>query len=49
MDRLNPQLQEQVIKNKAAGKGRGGKAKTFAKGKAAPEGARNRSARPWET
>ena len=48
MDRLNPQLQEQVIKNKSAGKGRGGKARTFAKGKAAPDGARNRSARPWE-
>jgi len=48
MDRLNPQLQEQVIKNKSAGKGRGGKARTFAKGKDAPDGARNRSARPWE-
>ena len=48
MDRLNPQLQEQVIKNKSAGKGRGGEARTFAKGKAAPDGARNRSARPWE-
>ena len=48
MDRLNPQLQERVIKNKSAGKGRGGKARTFAKGKDAPDGARNRSARPWE-
>ena len=48
MDRLNPQLQEQVIKNKAAGKASGGKARTFAKGKAAPDGATNRSARPVE-
>ncbi len=49
MDRLNPQLQEQVIKNKAARKGRAaGKARTFAKGKPAPDGARNRSARPWD-
>ena len=48
MNRLNPQLQEQVIRNSSAGKGRGGTAQTFAEGKAAPEGARNRSARPWE-
>jgi len=47
-DRLNPQLQERVIKNKAAGKASGGKARTFAKGKAAPEGATNRSARSWD-
>jgi LVIVD repeat len=47
MNRLNPQLQEQVIRNSAAGKGRGGTAQTFATGKAAPEGATNRSARPW--
>jgi hypothetical protein len=48
MDRLNPQLQERVIKNKAAGKRSGGEVRTFAKGKGAPEGARNRSARPWD-
>ncbi len=49
LDRLNPQLQERVIKNKAAGKQRhGGKARTFAKGEPAPKGARNRSARPFE-
>ena len=48
-DQLNPQLQERVIKNKAAEKARtSGKARTFAKGKAAPDGARNRSARPVE-
>ena len=38
-----------MIKNKAAEKARtAGKARTFAKGKAAPDGARNRSARPWD-
>ena len=47
-DRLNPQLQERVIKNKAAGKASGGKARTFAKGKDAPQGATNRSARSWD-
>ena len=48
-DRLNPQLQERVIKNKADGKARtAGKARTFSKGKAAPDGARNRSARSWD-
>ncbi len=48
-DHLNPQLQERVIKNKAAGKARtSGAARTFAKGKAAPDGARNRSARNWD-
>ena len=48
-DQLNPQLQERVIKNKAAGKARtSGRARTFAKGKAAPDGASNRSARPVE-
>ncbi len=47
-DQLNPQLQERVIKNKSAGKASGGKARTFAKGKAAPQGATNRSARSWD-
>ena len=49
-DRLNPQLQERVIKNKRRRQGAHarGKARTFAKGKAAPDGARNRSARPVE-
>jgi len=48
LNRLNPQLQEQVIRNSSAGKGRGGTARTLAKGEVAPDGARNRSARPWE-
>jgi hypothetical protein len=75
MDRLNPQLQEQVITTKSryddddddrddddrGGRGgRGGRGdddddrdqrrgtRTFAKGKAAAAGARNRSARPWD-
>jgi hypothetical protein len=48
-DRLNPQLQERVIKNKAAGKARtSGKARTHAEGRAAPQGATNRSARSWD-
>jgi hypothetical protein len=47
-DHLNPQLQEQVIENSTARIARSGEARTYAKGKPAPAGARNRSARPWE-
>ncbi len=48
-DRLNPQLQERVIRtNLARRKPRRGKPRNYAKGAPAPEGARNRSARPWE-
>ncbi len=48
-DRLNPQLQERVIPtNLAPEKSRRGKPRTYAKGTPAPEGARNRSARPFE-
>ena len=47
-NRLNPQLQEQVIKTKIDRHGwKGGKARTFAKGARAAKGARNRSARPY--
>jgi hypothetical protein len=53
LDRLNPQLQEQVIPVQLAGTGKASaarsvKPRTYAKGRLAPEGARNRSARPWE-
>jgi len=48
-DRLNPQLQERVIQTKlGAPSARQAKVRTYAKGKPAPDGARNRSARPWE-
>jgi len=44
---LNPQLQERVIKVKSRRDHWGGKPKTYAKGKRAPKGARNSSARPY--
>jgi len=48
-DRLNPQLQERVIPtNIAPPKSQRNKPRTYAKGKPAPEGARNRSARPFD-
>jgi len=48
-DRLNPQLQERVIKtNIAPPKSQRAKPRTYAKGTPAPVGARNRSARPFE-
>ena len=48
-DRLNPQLQERVIKtNIAPPKSQRAKPRTYAKGTPAPLGARNRSARPFE-
>jgi hypothetical protein len=47
-DRLNPQLQERVIKTKVPRpKSKRGKPKTNDFGTPAPKGARNRSARPW--
>jgi hypothetical protein len=50
-DRLNPQLQERVIQNEAAAPTASASAslepRTYAKGKLAPKGARNRSARPY--
>jgi hypothetical protein len=48
-DHLNPQLQERVIPtNIAPAKSQRAKPRTYAKGKPAPEGARNRSARPFD-
>ncbi|MGH2968122.1 MAG: hypothetical protein ACRDK0_03510 [Solirubrobacteraceae bacterium] len=48
-DRLNPQLQERVIRtNIAPPKSQRAKPRTYAKGTPAPEGARNRSARPFD-
>jgi hypothetical protein len=48
-DRLNPQLQERVIPtNIARPKSQRAKPRTYAKGTPAPEGARNRSARPFD-
>ena len=48
-DRLNPQLQERVIPtNIAPAPSRRGKPRTYATGTPAPEGARNRSARPFD-
>jgi LVIVD repeat len=48
-DRLNPQLQERVIKMKRSrGDWHRGKPRSYVRGKAAPKGARNRSARPME-
>ena len=47
-DRLNPQLQEQVIPTTLRPTAGAAKAaRTYVKGKPAPAGARNRSARPW--
>ena len=47
-DRLNPQLQEKVIRMKGdRHHWRWSKARTYAKGKAVAKGARNRSARPY--
>ena len=48
LNRLNPQLQEQVIKMKIDRHKWSGKAKTYAKGKPAAKGARNLSARPFD-
>ncbi len=46
-DRLNPQLQERVIKMKRSrGDWRRGKSR-YVRGKPAPKGARNASARPY--
>jgi hypothetical protein len=49
LDRLNPQLQEQVIKVKVPGfkAPKASKAARFENGRPAPAGARNLSARPW--
>jgi hypothetical protein len=46
LDRLNPQLQEQVIPTSIAPT-RPRKPRTYAQGEQAPDGAANRSARPW--
>ena len=48
-DRLNPQLQEEVIslKRRWDDDDRAKAARTYAKGKPAAKGARNISARPW--
>jgi hypothetical protein len=46
-DRLNPQLQERVIETDFRPRGDRGKPRTYAQGKPAPAGARNRSARPY--
>ena len=49
LDRLNPQLQERVIPtNIAPPKSQRGKARTYAHGTPAPDGARGPSARPYE-
>jgi hypothetical protein len=48
-DRLNPQLQERVIRTRVKPwKPHASAARTYAKGKPAPAGAVNRSARPYE-
>ena len=49
LDRLNPQLQEQVIKVKVPRfkAPKANKAARFENGRPAPAGARNLSARPW--
>jgi hypothetical protein len=48
-DHLNPQLQERVIPtNIAPPRSQRGEPRTYAKGTPAPEGARNRSARPFD-
>jgi hypothetical protein len=49
LDRLNPQLQEEVIKVKVPGFNapKAGKAARFENGRPAPAGARNLSARPY--
>ena len=48
LDRLNPQLQETVIPTTLRPTAGAAKAaRTYVKGKPAPAGARNRSARPW--
>jgi len=46
-DRLNPQLQERVIPTNLKSHKPSGKPWTYDKGKPAPDGARNRSARHW--
>jgi hypothetical protein len=49
LDRLNPQLQERVIETDVAGQqSLRATPRTYATGKLAPQGARNRSARPFE-
>jgi hypothetical protein len=46
---LNPQLQERVIPTKLAPpRSRRGQPRTYATGTPAPDGARGRSARPWD-
>ena len=47
-DRLNPQLQERVIRMKRARDWDRGKPRAYVRGKPAPKGAVNRSARPLE-
>jgi hypothetical protein len=46
-DRLNPQLQERVIRMESDRSGQGSETRTYAKGKAVASGAGNRSPRPW--
>jgi hypothetical protein len=49
LDRLNPQLQERVIETNVARAGsQTATPRTYANGKLAPQGARNRSARPFD-
>ena len=47
-DHLNPQLQERVISTQLKPRSPRGEPQTYAQGTPAPEGARNRSARPFE-
>jgi hypothetical protein len=47
-DRLNPQLQEQVIRVDLDDRRDGGKPRTYDEGRPAGNDARNRSARPYD-